>query len=279
MSTITGFTAARMLEIEDSTVVDARVESGDLILIQHDGTENNVGSVAGPAGPQGPPGPPGLSSIPGEVKLWPGGVLPDPEDYGTWVWANGNVYVVADHPLAAGHIATAWRTFDGASDPGAGNFRVPDMRGLVPAGLDQMPAGTRANRMTRAAAIILASKTGKETHALVLAELAAHGHVVDSHSHGGVVAVGGAHAHLSRNGFGLMTRGTSGDAAPYTWGTAGTLAYSDNSTDTHGGHQHVIPAEAPGTNSQGGNGAHETVQPTVMVPYIVHLDGVVGGGA
>ena len=29
--------------------------------------------------------------------------------------------------IAAANIATQWRTFHGASDPGAGNFRVPDL--------------------------------------------------------------------------------------------------------------------------------------------------------
>jgi len=279
MATITGLTAARMLEIEAASVVDARVESGDLIIVHHDGTEENIGSVAGPAGPTGPAGPPGLASIPGEVKLWPGSSLPDAATYGTWVWANGAVYVTADHPLAAAHIASAWKTFDGASDPGAGNFRVPDLRGVVPAGLDQMPSGARANRMTRAAAIVLASKTGQETHVLSVGELAGHAHTVNSHSHGGAVAAGGAHAHLSRNAHGFMTNAGSGDIPSYIWGTGGSTAFSDNSTDTAPAHAHAIAAEAPGTNSQGSGNAHENIQPTVMVPYIVRLDGTLPGGA
>jgi hypothetical protein len=51
MATVTGFTAERMLEIENTTVVDGEVDaSGDLILIQRDGTPINAGSVEGPPG-------------------------------------------------------------------------------------------------------------------------------------------------------------------------------------------------------------------------------------
>ena len=263
MATVTGLTAERLIALEDATVVDAKVEAGHLILITNDGTEIDVGSIAGPAGPQGPQGPPGLSQIPGEVRLWSGGALPDPEIYGTWVWANGSVYVIADHPIAAAHIATAWKTFDGASDPGAGNFRVPDLRGLVPAGLDQMPLGARANRMTRAAAIVLASKTGKETHVLTLAEApgftATHtgGHLHTPHSPGS----GNSFAVTSDVGEGFIGSLNSGSSPPYNLYKEAATAYADMAH-----------------NPIGGGGAHETVQPTVMVPYIVHLDGDLSGG-
>lgn len=154
MATITGLTAERMQEIENASVVDGEIVSGHLILTKFDGTTIDAGPVLGPAGPQGPTGPAG-GQIPGEVKLWPGSVLPSVTDYGHWAWANGAVYAVATYPKAAANISPAWRTFDGAADPGAGNFRVPDLRGLVPAGMDQMPAGARANRMTRSVAITI----------------------------------------------------------------------------------------------------------------------------
>src|SRR5580765_4986785 len=184
MATITGYTAERMQEIEDESIVGGTVTGGTLYLTRRDGTPINAGSVVGPPGPVGPVGP-GGTFIPGEMRLWPGSVLPNPATYGTWVWADGAVYVVAQHPLAAGNIAAAWRTFGGASDPGVANFRVPDLRGLAPVGLDQMPGGARANRMTRAVAITLAGKTGEETHIVAVAEMPAHGHTVNGHNHGG----------------------------------------------------------------------------------------------
>src|SRR4051812_39368312 len=181
MATITGLTAQRMLEIEAASVVDGEVVSGNLILSTHGGVNIDAGSVLGPPGPIGPVGP--VSSIPGEVKLWPGGALPDPAQYGKWVWADGAVYVAATYPKAAANIASQWRTFAGASDPGAANFRVPDVRGLVPAGLDAMPGGSRANRMARAVAIILAGRSGEETHIVTIAETPAHAHAVTDPGH------------------------------------------------------------------------------------------------
>ena len=76
MATITGLTADRMLEIEGGSVVDGEVVAGNLILTKHDGTTIDAGPVLGPQGPQGPVGPASISSIPGEIKLWPNTVLP-----------------------------------------------------------------------------------------------------------------------------------------------------------------------------------------------------------
>lgn len=54
---ITGFTADRMLEIENGTVVSAEVNGdGDLILTKKDLSTVNAGHVIGPMGPGGPGG-------------------------------------------------------------------------------------------------------------------------------------------------------------------------------------------------------------------------------
>lgn len=53
MATVTGYTAAKMQEIEDSTVVDGSVVGGSLILETRDGTPIDAGSVVGPTGPPG----------------------------------------------------------------------------------------------------------------------------------------------------------------------------------------------------------------------------------
>lgn len=284
MATVTGLTAERMLAIEAASVVDGAVVAGDLILTKHDGTQIDAGSVIGPAGPQGPQG---LSSIPGEVKLWANDVLPDPA-YGTWVWADGAVYAVSAHPIAASHIGARWKTFDGKPDPGAGNFRVPDLRGLIAAGLDAMPGGARANRMARAEAIVMALKTGEEKHILVVGEHAKHAHTVNSHSHGGSTTPSTTytenqqHAHGYDIGVNAVSNdvigGGTGNKVTGVFTTGGTAGFNDSTGTESAQHTHYmpgmgIPAEAPGTDLSGGDTGHENVQPTVFVPYIVCLDG------
>lgn len=266
MATVTGLTAERMLEIEGESVVGATITGGHLILTKHDGTTIDAGQVVGdtgPTGPTGPMGPAGIASIPGEVKLWSGSVLPAIGTYGRWVWADGSVYVVSEHPLAAANIASAWRTAHGASDPGASNFRVPDLRGLVPAGLDQMPGGARANRMTRAVAITIAGKTGEETHVVTVAEL-------PSHNHGGSVSISGATS--GAGGHGGHPSGVSLVSGYSFAGSATAWSNGSISGGSVGDHAHSFSGSG-GIPSQGGGGAHENVQPTVFVPYIVYLDG------
>jgi microcystin-dependent protein len=246
MATITGLTAERMLEIEGQTVVSGAIVNNHLILTKHDGTTVDTGVLPpGPAGPTGPAG--GL--IPGEIKLWPGTTLPNPAQFGKWVWADGAVYLVATYPLAAANIAAAWRTAHGQSDPGASNFRVPDLRGLTPTGLDQMPGGARANRVTRSVAITIAGKTGEEIHTITVAEMPSHGHpLVDpGHYHQyGSYPYGGNPGPYPQIGGGLDV-----PANIYTTFSAGT----------------GISIGAAGSDN-----GHENMQPSVFVPYIVKLD-------
>jgi microcystin-dependent protein len=279
MATITGLTADRMLEIEGESVVDAEIIGGNLILTRHDGTTIDAGPVIGPPGPTGPTGPASISAIPGEVKLWPGSALPALATYGKWVWADGAVYPVAATPIAAANIATQWRTFGGASDPGVNNFRAPDLRGLVPAGLDAMPGGTRANRMTRSVAIILAGRAGEETHIVTIGETPAHGHTVTDPGHGHSVSDPGHHhgvmianEYAGMGNYSVAINGPGRDGASIQYMEFG---FPGVPTTQHIGTGVGVNGSGTGISvaNNGGNGAHENVQPTVFVPYIVYLGG------
>jgi microcystin-dependent protein len=95
---VTGFTAERMLAMEDATVISGAVVGDDLILTTKDGTEIDAGNVRGP---QGDVGPPSLG-----INAWPVGsvfisVVPtDPATLlggGTWArFAQGRVLVGLD---------------------------------------------------------------------------------------------------------------------------------------------------------------------------------------
>jgi microcystin-dependent protein len=247
MATITGLTAERMFEIEAATVVGGEIVGDHLILHKQDGSTVDTGPF--PPGPIGPAGPAG-GMIPGEVKLWSGTVLPAVVDYGKWVWADGATYDVATYPKAAANISPQWRTFAGASDPPAALFRVPDLRGLVPAGLDQMPGGARANRVTRSVAIVVASKTGEEIHVITTPEMPTHSH--------GIYDPG--HVHTDKQ-FVNLGSGTT-YVGTVRLGTSPLPAVTMLNPATTG----IVVQNA------GSNNAHENMQPTVFVPYIVKLD-------
>lgn len=291
MATVTGLTAARMKQIEDASVVDGEVVSGNLVLSKHDGTQINAGNVMGPQGPVGPPG----EGIPGEIKLWPGATLPDLATYGHWTWANGDIFNVVDHPIAAANISPAWKTMGGAlADPGAGKFRVPDLRGLVPAGLDAMPIGSaRTNRVTRADAIAIGDPTGEERHLSIVTEMPQHAHAftgspLNPHGHTagftGNALPGHAHAtnaewkaaYAANSSSIVITNidhksgATAGNAfaAATTSVGAGTPSGSVSVASVSAG----TPAGTIGNTPAQAAVSHENMQPTVFVPYIVKLD-------
>lgn len=92
---------------------------------------------------------------------------------------------------------------------GAGNFRVPDLRGRVVAGQDDM-GGSSANRLTGLTGGVngdtLGATGGEEAHVLVTAELAAHNHSVTNNAV--YAAAGGAVNILQVNG--ASTTGSAG---------------------------------------------------------------------
>lgn len=82
---------------------------------------------------------------------------------------DGTSYPNATWPSLSSYLAgaTVWRTFNGAADPGVGNFRVPDLRSLTLIGLGQ---GTGFSNRT------LGQLLGEETHTLTTGEMPTHNH-------------------------------------------------------------------------------------------------------
>ena len=122
-------------------------------------------------------------------------------------------------------ISTTYGTGDGSS-----TFNVPDLRGRVVAGQDDM-GGSSANRLTDQTGGLngdtLGDTGGSETHTLTTAQMPAHTHTVAAQQQ-----VGGD----------STNRGGSGQL-----GAAATITSS----------------------STGGDGAHNNVQPTIILNYII----------
>jgi microcystin-dependent protein len=112
---------------------------------------------------------------------------------------------------------------------GSTTFNLPDLRGRVVAGEDDM-GGTSANRLTGLSGgvngDILGGVGGAEAHTLITAEIASHLHSISTVS------------------------STGGNSGVQSTGSGGT-------------------GSSRNTNSTGGGGAHNNVQPTIILNYII----------
>lgn len=145
---------------------------------------------------------------------------------------------------------------------GAGNgtttFNLPDLRGRVAAGEDDM-GGTAANRLTTAGSGVngsaLGAAGGAETHTLSSAQIPSHTHTASTdtaaaHTHSGIVTGTGSVNNITN---------TAGGSA-----IAGAVNAAGN-TAAGGAHSHVVTVNA----NTGGDGAHNNTQPTIILSYII----------
>lgn len=141
--------------------------------------------------------------------------------------------------------------------PGAlTTFNVPDLRGRVVAGLDNM-GGTDAGRLDWANTI--GTTGGAQNHTLTTAEMPSHTHTQDAHTH-----TQNAHNHgltvgtevIVSGGGGAAYMAASGAFGPYNVGAiANATATNNNTTATN--------------QNTGGGGAHNNMQPTMLLNYII----------
>ena len=208
MPTVTSFTAARSQAIEDGAIVDGTVFGDDLILIKHDGSTINAGSVRGPQGNTGPGG----TDITGLMELlcpvgsmfeFGGATAPS-----GWLLCDGASYLRTDYPDLFGVIGVVWGSADST------HFNVPDHRQRFTIG--KAATGTAST---------LGANGGSKDLAIP-----AHSH---NHSHVVSVAAGGSHGHTVSGGQGanviliatpsstiyFQNSGAVGGAQPVTYTT------------------------------------------------------------
>ena len=183
-------------------------------------------------------------------------------------------------------ISTAYGIGDGST-----TFNVPDLRGRVVAGLDNM-GGTDAGRLDLANT--LGTAGGAQYHTLTTAQLAAHTHTGPSHTHtfttgnqsadhshsGTTGTVSSDHAHYAGQYSALsVSAGGYPNIAGYAndRGTTGITANHTHTITTGGvsvNHTHSGTTSADGTGntgSAGGDTAHNNMQPTMLMNYIIKV--------
>jgi microcystin-dependent protein len=141
-------------------------------------------------------------------------------------------------------FATIGTTY-GAGD-GSTTFALPDLRGRVVAGVDNM-GGSAASRLTSTTitggADAVGEVGGGQTHTLVSNEMPSHTHVQNAHAH---------------NFANVDTSGVTAGSANRRVGAQGGGAVGDV----------VVSATATNQNT-GGGAAHNNVQPTMVLNYII----------
>lgn len=163
---------------------------------------------------------------------------PDAETYPFLLPCFGQTVLVADYPELFARLGTRY------GGNGITTFGIPDHRGRVRAGLDNM-GGTSANRLTNQSGglngDVLGATGGLETHTLTEAQLAQHDHDASSGNASpnlnGFTDIGGAQTGGSGSRVAATSSGTSVPTAP---------------------HNHSITVQ-----SAGGGQPHNNVQPTI----------------
>ncbi|HKY46152.1 MAG TPA: tail fiber protein [Pyrinomonadaceae bacterium] len=167
-----------------------------------------------------------IESLSGAVIAYAGTSAPT-----GWLLCDGSVKLRADYPALFLAIGTTYAT---GGETGA-QFRLPDMRGRVVAGLDNM-GGTAANRLTNTgtgapsvSGATLGASGGTDRHTITVAQM-------PSHSHAQVA---------------------SGNSSG---GASGNPMQSNTSSGTN----------IAGTTQAAGTGeAHPIVQPTLVLNYLI----------
>lgn len=142
-----------------------------------------------------------------------------------WLLCYGQAVSRATYAALFTAIGTTFGVGDGST-----TFNVPDLRGRVAAGDDNM-GGTAANRLTTAGGGVdgatLGAAGGAETHTLTTAQMPAHTHTMT----------------------GFTNRNTASGGSEMIVSTGGSSTWTSSST--------------------GSGGAHPNVQPTLITTYII----------
>lgn len=204
---------AKNIFLNNAALVGYELRIGSPVEVEYDGTQFHI--VAGAHGGDGTPL--------GTFKEFSGTTAPN-----GYIFPYGQAISRTTYADYFALVGTTYGVGDGST-----TFNVPDRRGRVVAGKDDM-GGSSANRLTNQSGGLngdtLGATGGAETHTLQTTEIPSHTHTVGGDGAGS----GAAQA---------LTSTTQGDSVDFTITTGAT----------------------------GGGGAHNNVQPTIIMNIILKI--------
>jgi len=221
-------TSRTNLGLGTAAVVDTGVTNGDVPLMDSTGYPAADGSqITGIADP----------TTTGVIVAYAGTAAPT-----GYLLCDGAAVNRTTYSTLFALVSTTFGVGDGST-----TFNVPDLRGRMPLGLDNL-GGSSANTVTNAQADSLGGLAGSEDHTLLTAEMATHTHVASTNSQG-------AHTH-----------NIQGDSAKDSGSSAGRLVGSSAGTASasNGAHTHTVTV-----NNAGSDTAHNNMHPYLSLGYII----------
>ncbi|QMP19181.1 tail fiber [Pseudomonas phage Persinger] len=184
-----------------------------------------------------------------------------------WLLCHGQAVSRTTYAHLFAVIGTAYGAGDGSS-----TFNLPDLRGRVAAGKDNM-GGTAAGRLTTAGAGVdgnaLGAAGGAQSHTLTTAQMPSHAHAVSDPTHAHSV-YDPTHAHTQQSWNLTSFDGTGG---PHQVGAdapaSGNLGVVNTTTASATGIGIYAAATGISIQAQGGGGAHNNTQPTIVLNHII----------
>ena len=194
----------------------------------------------------------GGSSVPaGTVVDFAGATAPT-----GWLLCYGQAVSRATYAALFAAISTTFGTGDGST-----TFNVPDLRGRVTAGQDDM-GGTSANRLTGVTGSVngdtFGASGGTETHTLLDAQMPSHTHTFNDTSS----TESTNHTHLYGRPVNIADSDRGSNSSVWSIDTTENAATGFQSTS----HTHAISGT---TSSAGSDSAHNNVQPTTILNKII----------